>query len=476
MVPLTASAARITLVAMTDDAQQPPAVVAPHKKVGMLPPYAAGKPPVAVPGLHPYKLSSNENPYAPVSGVIDRVRQVVTGPEGAPSTLCRYPDTLSTGLRQALAAHLDVPADDVVTGAGSLGALAQVITAFAGHGEAGEGDEVIFAWRSFEAYPIVVRTAGAVDVQVPLTADHRHDLPAMLEAITERTRVILLCTPNNPTGPVLTTAEVEDFLARVPAHILVVIDEAYVEFVRDEDAVKGLEMYRKHANVVVLRTFSKAHGLANLRVGYSVSQPEITKALRTVATPFAVSTVAEEAAIASLEHLDEVLERVQIVVDERERQRLARFDPPDPQQVKGFSRGGPVRPGPPEVRDLTRKHAVVQEHPDVAASRRAQQVRRLPVGREHGRASRRSLPQARAEGRHPVENRPQRLAEQAAAEIAAESGRCRLASAHRPPHEGSIDPPQRRRSIHRAPADMMRHVERPGGVLPMGLPEGGPLP
>ena len=161
---------------------------------------------------------------------------------------------------------------------------------------------------------------------------------------------------------------------------------------------------------------------------------------------------------------------------ERERQRLARFDPPDPQQVKGFSRGGPVRPGPPEVRDLTRKHAVVQEHPDVAASRRAQQVRRLPVGREHGRASRRSLPQARAEGRHPVENRPQRLAEQAAAEIAAESGRCRLASAHRPPHEGSIDPPQRRRSIHRAPADMMRHVERPGGVLPMGLPEGGPLP
>ena len=165
----------------------------------------------------------------------------------------------------------------------------------------------------------MVRTAGAVDVQVPLTADHRHDLPAMLEAITERTRVILLCTPNNPTGPVLTTAEVEDFLARVPAHILVVIDEAYVEFVRDEDAVKGLEMYRKHANVVVLRTFSKAHGLANLRVGYSVSQPEITKALRTVATPFAVSTVAEEAAIASLEHLDEVLERVQIVVDERER-------------------------------------------------------------------------------------------------------------------------------------------------------------
>ena len=123
MVPLTASAARITLVAMTDDAQQTPAVVAPHKKVGLLPPYAAGKPPVAVPGLHPYKLSSNENPYAPVSGVIDRVRQVVTGPEGAPSTLCRYPDTLSTGLRQALARELLVENLDELDAQGVLDAL-----------------------------------------------------------------------------------------------------------------------------------------------------------------------------------------------------------------------------------------------------------------------------------------------------------------------------------------------------------------
>ncbi|MGC5048443.1 histidinol-phosphate transaminase [Micrococcus porci] len=302
------------------DATSGPSGVAAHRKVSLLPPYAAGKPPVAVPGLRPYKLSSNENPFAPVPAVVERIHEVVAGAEGEPSPVCRYPDPLSTSLRERLAAHLDVPADDIVTGGGSLGALSQVITAFAGDGgEDGAPDEVVFAWRSFEAYPIVVRTAGAKDVQVPLTADGRHDLPAMLAAITERTKVMLLCTPNNPTGPVLTTAEVEDFLAQVPPHVLVVIDEAYVEFVRHPDAVDGPAMYRRHPNVVVLRTFSKAHGLANLRVGYSVSRPEVTASLRTVAVPFAVSTVAEQAAIASLDHLDEVLERVQTVVDERER-------------------------------------------------------------------------------------------------------------------------------------------------------------
>ncbi|MDY6054931.1 histidinol-phosphate transaminase [Micrococcus sp.] len=306
------------------DAAPTPRQVRPHAKVGLLPVYAAGKPPVAVPGLTPYKLSSNENPFAPVPQVVERVHEVVTGAEGQASPLCRYPDPLSTALRERLAAHLDVPAEDIVTGAGSLGALSQVITAYAGDGGPdGEPDEVMFAWRSFEAYPIVVRSAGAKDVQVPLTEDHRHDLPAMLEAITDRTRVVLLCTPNNPTGPVLTTAEVEDFLSKVPPHVLVVIDEAYVEFVRSEDAVRGLDMYRAFPNVLVLRTFSKAHGLANLRVGYSVSQPHVTQALRAVAVPFAVSTIAEQAAVASLDHLDEVLARVQTVVDERERVQAA---------------------------------------------------------------------------------------------------------------------------------------------------------
>ena len=141
----------------------------------------------------------------------------------------------------------------------------------------------------------------------------------MADAVTARTRMILLCTPNNPTGPILTTEETERFIKPVPPDVVVVIDEAYQEFVRDEHAVDGIEMYRKYPNVVVLRTFSKAHGLAGLRVGYSVSRPELTQHLRVAATPFAVSQIAETAAVTSLEHFAEVVERVQSLVDERDR-------------------------------------------------------------------------------------------------------------------------------------------------------------
>jgi histidinol-phosphate aminotransferase len=152
-----------------------------------------------------------------------------------------------------------------------------------------------------------------------VTADGRHDLDAMAAAVTARTRVILLCTPNNPTGPILTAEETERFIKAVPSDVVVVIDEAYQEFVRAEDAVDGIRMYRKYPNVVVLRTFSKAHGLAGLRVGYSVSQPQLTQHLRVAATPFAVSQIAEQAAVVSLQNFDQVVERVQSLVEERDR-------------------------------------------------------------------------------------------------------------------------------------------------------------
>jgi histidinol-phosphate aminotransferase len=231
----------------------------------------------------------------------------------------RYPDPVSSRLRAALGGFLGVPEEDIVTGGGSLGALNQLLAAFAGHREDGTQDEVVYAWRSFEAYPISVGLAGAKSIQVPVQADGRHDLDAMASAVTDNTRIVLLCTPNNPTGPALRTDEVERFIAGVPPHVVVVIDEAYQEFVRDPEAVDGLEMYRKHANVVVLRTFSKAHGLAGLRVGYSISQPGITQYLRVAAVPFAVSSLAEAAAIASLAHFDQVVGRVQTLVDERDR-------------------------------------------------------------------------------------------------------------------------------------------------------------
>ncbi|GAA1818319.1 histidinol-phosphate transaminase [Nesterenkonia flava] len=285
--------------------------IRPRKAIASLPVYAAGKPPAPADGLTPYKLSSNENPLGPVPAVTQALAAV--------DTLHRYPNPGAEKLRAALSEHLQVPDADIVTGTGSLGALTQIIAAFAGTNQDGTADEVIYPWRSFEAYPIVVGTAGAASVTVPLTAEHRHDLDAMAEAVTERTRVILLCTPNNPTGPALTHAEVEQFLTKVPAGVVVVIDEAYLEFVRSEDPVDSLALYRTHPNVVVLRTFSKAHGLAALRVGYSIAQQGITQHVRAAAPPFSVSTLAEEAAVASLNHLDEVHERVQQIVEERQR-------------------------------------------------------------------------------------------------------------------------------------------------------------
>ncbi|MBE0010433.1 MULTISPECIES: histidinol-phosphate transaminase [unclassified Arthrobacter] len=294
-----------------DDAGAQELSVHPRSVLGRLPRYAAGKPPVVVEGLQSYKLSSNENPLPPLPSVLAAI--------ASQTHINRYPDPMTTALRNALAAFLAVPAEDIVTGAGSLGALNQVLATFAGQNDYDAADEVIYPWRSFEAYPICVGLAGAAGVQIPLQQDGTHDLEAMLAAITDRTRVILLCTPNNPTGPILKQADVSDFLRRVPGHIVVVIDEAYQEFVRDPEAVDGLAMYREHQNVVVLRTFSKAHGLAGLRVGYSVSQPELTQHLRVSAVPFAVSQIAEQAAVTSLEHFDEVKERVQGIVEERTR-------------------------------------------------------------------------------------------------------------------------------------------------------------
>lgn len=284
---------------------------APRPVVGRLPRYAAGKPPAAVEGLTSYKLSSNENPLPPLPAVLEAIARQ--------TDFNRYPDPLSSRLRTALADFLEVPAEDIVTGAGSLGALNQILATFAGQNDDGKPDEVIYAWRSFEAYPISVGLAGAESVRIPVLADGRHDLEAMAAAVTARTKVILLCTPNNPTGPALTATETEAFIRSVPGNVVVVIDEAYQEFVRQQDAVDGLALYRKYPNVVVLRTFSKAHGLAGLRVGYSVSNPVLTQYLRVAATPFAVSQIAETAAVVSLRNFPQVVERVQTLVDERAR-------------------------------------------------------------------------------------------------------------------------------------------------------------
>jgi histidinol-phosphate aminotransferase len=181
------------------------------------------------------------------------------------------------------------------------------------------GDEVVYAWRSFEAYPIWTQIAGATSVQVPLLPDERHDLEGMLAAVTDRTRLVFICNPNNPTGQVVTEPELVDFLERLPSDVLVVLDEAYCEFIAGNDVPDGITLFRRYPNVVVLRTFSKAYGLAALRVGFAIAHAHVAEALRKTATPFGVSTIAEAAAIASLQAEDELLERVRSLVAERER-------------------------------------------------------------------------------------------------------------------------------------------------------------
>ncbi|NHU85086.1 histidinol-phosphate transaminase [Kocuria sp. JC486] len=286
--------------------------IRPRTALGALPAYAAGKPPTPVEGLTPYKLSSNENPWGPVPAAQQAIAEAAAG-------VHRYPDPATVKLRAQIAESLEVPVEDIVTGAGSLGALAQILAAFAGTDEDGAGDEVLYAWRSFEAYPILVTTAGARNVQVPNLPDGSHDLQAMLAAVTDRTRVILLCSPNNPTGPSLTQAAVDDFLAEVPEDVVVVVDEAYREFQSDPEVVDGIRTYRSHPNVVALRTFSKAHGLAGLRVGFCLAQQPVTEQLRKVTVPFAVTELAQAAAVATLRNPDQVQERVDRITSERDR-------------------------------------------------------------------------------------------------------------------------------------------------------------
>ncbi|MFK4788352.1 histidinol-phosphate transaminase [Microbacterium sp. ZW T5_56] len=287
---------------MTDAAAPAPVKIRPE--IASLPPYKQGKPA----GADAFKLSSNENPFPPLPSVVAALQ--------AETTINRYPDATAARLRARIAERYDTTPDGVHVASGSVAIIAQLLLAVAA-----PGDEVIYAWRSFEAYPGLALVTGATSVQVPLTADFRHNLPAMAAATTDRTRAIIVCSPNNPTGGVLTRTEVDGFLAAVPSDVLVILDEAYAEFVTSPDAVNGRDagFLAAHPNVVMLRTFSKAYGLAGLRVGYAVGHPRVLDAARSTAIPLSVTAQAESAALASLDAEDELLERVAVLVDRRER-------------------------------------------------------------------------------------------------------------------------------------------------------------
>ncbi|MGB5937689.1 MAG: histidinol-phosphate transaminase [Ornithinimicrobium sp.] len=272
-----------------------------------VPAYKPGKPAAGGGDQASFKISSNENPYPPLPSVLDAVTE-------AAREMNRYPDMSVAALTEAISQRFEVPPECVATGTGSVGVLTQLVNI-----TCDPGDEVVYAWRSFEAYPIVIALAGATSVQVPLDSAARHDLTAMADAISARTRLVVVCTPNNPTGTAVHGGELREFLDEVPHDTLVVIDEAYLEFATGNDIPDALALYREYPNVAVLRTFSKAYGLAGLRVGYAIAPEEVATALRKAATPFGVSDIAQQAAIASLDAFDELEARVESLIRERTR-------------------------------------------------------------------------------------------------------------------------------------------------------------
>jgi len=272
-----------------------------------LPAYVEGK---TIAGA--IKLASNETvdgPLPSVRAAIDRAIGIVN----------RYPDNHNAELRSRLAQHLNAEAgagfatEHIAVGGGSVNLCQRLVQA-----TASVGDEVLYGWRSFEMYRLQARVAGATPVHVPLR-DETFDLDAMLAAVTDRTRLIFVCNPNNPTSTVVDPQALASFVASVPSHILIAIDEAYVEYIRDGMAPDSLGLVRSYSNVVVLRTFSKAYGLAGLRVGYAVGDPHVITALNKVSVPFTTTNVSQAAAIASLDAADELLARTDAVVAERAR-------------------------------------------------------------------------------------------------------------------------------------------------------------
>jgi histidinol-phosphate aminotransferase len=308
-----------------------------------LPNYVPGR---SVPGA--IKLASNEVPFGPLPGVVQALTDAANG-------VHRYPDMGVVALRDKIAGRLGVDPERVVTGCGSV-ALAEHLV----RSTCLPGDQLLYSWRSFEAYPIIAATTGAESVQVPNTTAHAHDLKAMAAAITGRTRMILVCNPNNPTGTQVKRSEIDEFLAAVPEDVIVVLDEAYREFVTDPDVPDGLEVYGDRPNVVVLRTLSKAWGLAGLRVGYVVAQPAVAAAVRKVVTPFSTNSFAQAAAMAALDAEAEMRRRCDIIIDERTRvlAKLTEWLPDIPPSQANFV-WLPLGPRSAEFAQVCETHGVI---------------------------------------------------------------------------------------------------------------------
>ncbi|MGW4562552.1 histidinol-phosphate transaminase [Streptomyces sp. NPDC004561] len=256
-----------------------------------------------------HQLALNESPYPPLPSVREAMQRAVAQAH-------RYPQFHPEDLIERIAAWCRVTPDRVAVGSGSVGVALQLFRA-----AVQPGDSVAYAWRTFDAYPLLAAMVGARPVPVPLSPDGHQDLGALLAATDHRTRVVVLCNPHNPTGSLIAADALSAFLRQVPRHVTVLLDEAYVEFARDTDVPDTPALLDAHPNLLVLRTFSKAYGLAALRVGYGLGSPGLVERIRRQQLPFGINAVATAAVKASLRAESELRMRVDSIVAERERLR-----------------------------------------------------------------------------------------------------------------------------------------------------------
>jgi histidinol-phosphate aminotransferase len=283
----------------------------PRPAVDLMPAYRPGKGAAQAEAEHgitnAIKLASNENPLPPIQSIVEAVATAATGAN-------RYADHRATAVRERLSTWLDVAVEQVTVGSGSVGLLQQLFLTYVD-----PGDEVVYPWRSFEVYPVYTQLMAGTAVTTPLTAAHAFDLDAVATAVTDRTKLVLLATPNNPTGTALSTTDIANLLDGISPATIVVIDEAYREFLDPSLGDPVRDLVPRYPNVVVTRTFSKAQGMAGIRAGYAIADPEVIADVDKTQFPFAVSALAQAAAIAAIDAEAEIAVRVGNILSERSR-------------------------------------------------------------------------------------------------------------------------------------------------------------
>ncbi len=279
------------------------------EKLSRIPGYEAGVPkgqaPEAIASGDIAQLASNESPFPPHRKVIEAI-------EAATAAMNRYPDPEATLLRRRIAERFETEPGRIAVGNGSCEILLAAAEALCE-----PGDEILYAWPSFSMYPYLPALTGAREVRVPLADGERHDLDAMAAEVSAATQLLVVCNPNNPTGTHLPAVEIAAFCERVPSHVTVALDEAYVEFQTDDDPDATVDLLAEFPNLVILRTFSKCYGLAGLRVGYAIGSAKFRAAVDAVRQPFSVNALAQAAGAEAILHQDDVTRRVEGTIAER---------------------------------------------------------------------------------------------------------------------------------------------------------------